>query len=75
METEGKVMESRLGNIRINGIQQGTLQYRYQDHMGKFHTGETPISPEEVEAWQEGDSGKVRYDRNRPQESIWIGKL
>ena len=74
LTAEGTVVDVRPGNIRINRVQQWNLHYRYQDHRGKFQTGKIPLSPEEAETWKEGDTGKVRYDRLRPQKSIWIGK-
>jgi hypothetical protein len=72
--TEGTIVEVRPGTIRINRVQQWNLHYRYQDNQGKFHIGKIPLSPEEAETWKAGDSGKVRYDRRRPQKSVWIGK-
>jgi hypothetical protein len=74
MSAEGVVVEVRAGMIRINRVQQMNLHYRYQDHRGKFHIGKIPLSPKEAECWKEGDTGRVRYDRLRPQKSIWIGK-
>lgn len=74
MNTEGVVVEVRPGMIRINRVQQMNLHYRYQDHRGNFHIGKIPLSPEEAEGWKEGETGRVRYDRLRPQKSIWIGK-
>jgi hypothetical protein len=55
-------------------VQQWNLHYRYQDNQGKFHIGKIPLSPEEAEGWKEGDIGRVRYDRRRPQKSVWMGK-
>lgn len=74
LTAEGTVVEVRPGTIRINRVQQWNLHYRYQDNQGKFHIGKIPLSPEEAEGWKEGDTGRVRYDRRRPQKSIWIGK-
>lgn len=71
--TEGIVVELRWANIRINGVQQCLLRYRYQDERGKSHTGIEHLSPEDVEAWNEGQKCMVRYDRRRPNRSIWIG--
>lgn len=73
MSTEGMVVEVRPGMIRINRVQQWNLHYRYQDNRGKFHIGKIPLSPEEAEGWKAGDTGRVRYDRRRPQKSTWIG--
>ena len=74
MTAEGTVVDVRPGTIRINRVQQWNLHYRYQDNRGKFQNGKIPLSPEEAEIWKEGDTGKVRYDRLRPQKSIWVGK-
>ncbi len=72
--TEGTIFEVRPTRIRINGVHQWSLRYRYQDGRGKSCTGAESLSPEEAEAWKEGDKGMVRYDPRRPNLSIWIGK-
>lgn len=72
--TEATIFEVRPTRIRINGVHQWSLRYRYQDGRGKSCTGAESLSPEEAEAWKEGDKGMVRYNPRRPNFSIWIGK-
>jgi hypothetical protein len=72
--TEAIVVELRWANIRINRVQQCLLRYRYQDDRGTSHTGTEHLSPDEADAWKEGDTGTVRYDPRLPNRSVWIGK-
>lgn len=74
MIAEGTVVEVRPGTIRINRVQQLNLHYRYQDNQGKDYLGKISLSPEEAEGWKEGDTGRVYYDRFRPQKSTWMGE-
>lgn len=75
MIAEGTVLEIRPSTISINDVPQWAIHYRYQDHLGKTHEGQSgPLSPEEAHAWQVGDTGAVRFDRRHPQDSVWVGK-
>jgi len=60
-------------NIRINRVPQWRARYRYQDEAGRHHTGQTILSPEDAMRWKEGDTVSVRYDRKRPEASVWVG--
>jgi Protein of unknown function (DUF3592) len=71
----GTVLDVRPSRLRINGVRQCTLRYRYQDHLGRTHKGRAgPLSPEEAAAWSAGARGAVRYDRQRPGVSAWTGE-
>jgi Protein of unknown function (DUF3592) len=62
-------------NFRINREPLWVIRYRYRDRIGKIHEGKTPhMPPEEARQWQVGDLGIVRFARNEPRKSIWIGK-
>jgi hypothetical protein len=61
-------------NIRINGVQQWKLRYRFQDAQSTVHEGSSVMSPEEAPQWQVGRTGQVRYDPRKPGRHIWIGK-
>ncbi len=75
MPAEATVTEVALTRIHVNGIWQWRIHYRYQDHMAQTHEGQSGLlSPEEAEAWRAGDTGQVRFDRERPEESIWVGR-
>ncbi|MFZ5824569.1 MAG: DUF3592 domain-containing protein [Bacillota bacterium] len=51
------------------------VQYRYEDHLGQEHQGETDsFYPAEVQHLREGDVGEVLYDPARPANSLWVGQ-
>ncbi|GIW55634.1 MAG: hypothetical protein KatS3mg082_2038 [Nitrospiraceae bacterium] len=60
--------------IRINGVTQFKLRYRFQDAQGKTREGSCTMSPEEAGKWLPGHTGKVRYDMRKPRVSIWTGR-
>ncbi|MGH9510209.1 MAG: hypothetical protein ACRD2M_09745, partial [Terriglobales bacterium] len=60
--------------VRINGVPQLKLRYRFQDAQGKTREGSCTMSPEEAGNWLPGHTGTVRYDVRKPRVSIWIGR-
>lgn len=73
--TEGTVLDVGPGQLSINGVPQWAIRYRYQDHMGRTHMASSDsLAPDAAQAWNVGDTGTVRFDRRRPQQSIWIGR-
>jgi len=51
------------------------ISYRYHDHEGKPHTGESGyLSRRAADRWRSGDKCVVVYDPARPSNSVWIGK-
>jgi hypothetical protein len=61
--------------VSVNRVRQWRIRYRYRDHLGQTHEGKSGyLSPDEVEEWREGDRGAVRFDRNRPDVSVWLGR-
>lgn len=72
--TEATIVEVRPARVVIDGERQWSLRYRYRDERGASHTGTESLSPEDAEAWKEGEKGMIRYDRHRPGFSIWIGR-
>lgn len=68
------VSKVRAANMRINGVQQQAVHYQYRDERGRTYTGKESFPPEEADRWKEGDRVTIRYDRRRPNLSIWIGK-
>ncbi len=72
---DGEVLEVSPTNYRINRMPQWAIRYRYRDHVGNAHEGKTPpMAQEEARLWQPGDRGEVRFARERPHRSVWIGK-
>ena len=74
MATEGTVVHAGPTSTSINRVRQWRIDYRYLDHLGRAHEGASHLlSPEDGANWHEGDKGRVRFDRERPQDSVWIG--
>lgn len=72
---EAEVVEVRPCNYMINRVRQWMIVYRYRDHNGIEHQGKSPpMAPELAQQWQPGDRGEVRYGRDRPQRSVWVGR-
>lgn len=62
-------------NTRFNGVPRWRIRYRYHDHEGRTHQGQSNLMPpEEAQAWKAGDAATVRFDADAPKTSIWIGK-
>lgn len=74
LPAEGTVRKVWATSTSINRVPQWQLSYEFRDHMGLTQQGESHLlSPEEATSWNVGDKGPVRFDRTRPQDSVWIG--
>lgn len=74
VEAQGTILGIQATGTSINRVTQYRLRYRYQDRLGKTHEGESHLMPpEEAQAWNEGRTGKVRFDHQRPELSVWLG--
>ena len=74
LPTEGTMVTVRQTGTSINRVPQWRLSYRYRDHLGRTQEGASHLlSPEEASAWKAGDRGTVRFDRERPEISVWMG--
>lgn len=72
---EGTVRKVWPTSTSINRVPQWRLSYEYRDHVGRTQEGESHLlSPDEASEWHDGDKGAVRFDRERPEDSVWIGK-
>ena len=72
---EGTVTKVWASGTSINRVPQWQLSYEFRDHIGRMHQGESDLlSPDEAVAWEPGKKGAVRFDRERPQDSVWIGR-
>jgi hypothetical protein len=60
--------------LRINGVSQMKLRFRFQDAQGKTRNGSCTMSPDEAGNWMLGHTGRVRYDPRKPSVNVWIGK-
>ena len=75
LTAEGTILHVGPTNTTINRVQQWRIRYRYRDHLGRTQEAESHLlSPDEASGWRKGDTGMVRFDRARPQESVWVGK-
>lgn len=75
ISTDSIVVRSEPTQTSVNRVTQWQIRYRYRDHIGRTQEGVSHlVSPEEALQWKEGDRGTVRFDRERPDISIWIGK-
>jgi hypothetical protein len=68
------VLDVAPGSVRINGVPQWKLRYRYADSRGQPHEGSRSLSPSEAQDWQPGQTGKVRYDAQNPRSHVWTGR-
>jgi hypothetical protein len=72
---EGTVRKVWPTSTSINRVPQWRLSYEFRDHVGRTQQGESHLlSPDEASEWREGDIGAVRFDRDRPEDSVWLGK-
>jgi len=73
--TDGTVLRTVRTGTTINRVTQWRIDYRYRDHLGRTHEGASHLmSPEEAASWGEGNTGTVRFDRARPDISLWAGR-
>jgi hypothetical protein len=71
--TEGTVTEVTESHLRVNRRTLWVIHYRYQDHLGRPHEGQSGyLDAEEAAMWRNGDTGTVRFDRHHPGHSLWI---
>ena len=75
MSAEATVTAVEETSFSINRVPQWIIRYRYDDQLGRTHEGKSPyLSPQEANDWKQGDTGKVKYDRERSNMSLWIGR-
>lgn len=72
---EATVLTVEPAGVTVNRVAQWRIRYRYRDHLNTAREGDTgALPPDDVEGWQAGNTGTVRFDRVRPQDSVWIGR-
>jgi Protein of unknown function (DUF3592) len=75
LATEGTIVRVGPTSTSINRVPQWRIHYRYRDHFGRAQEGASHLmSPIEGSVWKEGDRGTVRFDRERPDLSVWTGR-
>lgn len=72
---QGTVQNVWATGMTINRVRQWQLSYDFRDHAGVAQRGESDLlAPNEAADWRTGDHGVVHYDRDRPSDSVWLGK-
>jgi hypothetical protein len=72
MTAEAVVTGVQMTNVRVNRRQQARVVYEFRDDGGGTRTGRGPYMPvDEAGRWKTGDHITIKYDRDRPQHSIW----
>jgi len=75
MPAEAEVISVGPTNMSINRVRQWRITYHYHDLYGRVQQGRSDyLMPHEADSWNTGDTGRVMYDRERPEKSIWLGK-
>lgn len=73
---EGTILHVGPTNTTINRVHQWRIRYRYRDHLGRTQEGQSHLlSPDEASVWRVGDTGTIRFDRQQPDVSVWVGKV
>jgi hypothetical protein len=70
----GTVVSVHARNVVINGVPQSRLAFEYRDYQGQRHDGTADMPVDEAEAWKAGDTGRVLYDREKPEQGVWRGR-
>ena len=70
---QGVVRAIESSDVAINGVRQWIVRYEYRDHYGHKQQGESALLPPgEARAVEIGEICDVRYDPQRPEESMWV---
>jgi hypothetical protein len=68
------VLEVAPTAVMINRVQQWQVSYEFQDRQGRVHTGASDLlTPHEAAEWRPADRAEIRFDPQRPQDSVWLG--
>jgi hypothetical protein len=72
---EATVTAVEQSNFSINRVKQWRISYSYADASGRSHSGRSYyLRPEDASGWQAGDTGRIRFDRRDPGQSVWTGR-
>jgi hypothetical protein len=72
MSAEGVVTRIKATKVRINRQAQARVKYEFRDDRGALRRGQSDYMPiGTAMEWKTGDRITIRYDRHRPQDSIW----
>lgn len=69
---QGTILAIEPTSTDIINVRQWEVRYQYRDHSGRIHQGTSAdIAPKEARAFAIGDTVKVRFSREHPEESVW----
>lgn len=69
---EATVASVEATNVKINRRPMWVVRYQYRDHTGQAREGTSGyMSDDKANAWKTGDSVSIRYDRDKPDLSVW----
>jgi hypothetical protein len=69
------VAEVAPSGTTINRVPQWHVRYEYRDESGVAHQGTSDLlTPAAAAEWRVGDRGAIRFDRERPGDSVWLGR-
>lgn len=72
MTADGAVTGVKATKVKINRQAQGRVLYEFRDDRGELRRGQSDYMPiDTAMEWKAGDRITIRYDRQRPQDSIW----
>jgi len=72
---EATVVEIAPSGTTFNRVPQWHLRYEFRDALGRAQRGlSNYLRPDQAAQWQVGDRGAIRYDRDRPVDSLWLGR-
>jgi Protein of unknown function (DUF3592) len=73
LTAQATVVAIEPSSVSVNRVRQWNVRYRYSDHFGRPQEGKSaPVPPAAVEALAVGDTVEVRFNRERPEESLWV---
>lgn len=79
LEREGSLAKATVTaveetNLRVNGRAQWRIYYQFTDRQGRKVEGKSEVMPyEEVSRFQQGTTGNVRFDPEKPSANLWLG--
>jgi hypothetical protein len=80
LRRDGVLVEARVAgvtaaSVEIDGVEQGRIEYTFADAQGRPQRGRSRMMPlHDAQRFSAGDRGYVRYERERPARSMWLGR-
>lgn len=69
----GTIVAIEPSSLAVNRVRQWNVRFRYRDNLGQTREGSSgPLPPEEAHAVDLGDTVEIRFDSERPEQSVWV---